>query len=65
MSVREFLGKYYYQCQMCKAMEYDDKYKWIGRITEIELTICNKCAKREEGKKWKEKSQQIKKLSQK
>ena len=64
--VSEFLGKYYYKCDMCHKREYNDKYKWIGYITNKELTICAKCAEREGGKKvWKEKNQRLKKLSQK
>ena len=35
-------------------------------ITREKLTVCTRCAERETGKKsWKEKNQQIKKLSQK
>ena len=62
----EFLGKYNYKCGMCHKIEYNDKYKWIGFITKQKLTVCNKCAEREVGKKsWKKRSQQIKKSSQK
>jgi len=64
--ITEFLGKYNYKCNMCKRIEYNDKYRWIGFFTNDKLTICAKCAKREGGKKvWKEKSQLLKKLSQK
>ena len=66
MAVDKYIGKIYYKCGMCHEIEYNDKYKWIGYITKQELTLCNKCAEREGGKKvWKEKSQQLKKLSQK
>ena len=66
MSVREYLGKFYYQCLMCTDLSFTEKYKWIGDITEKELTICAKCAKREiGGKKWQIKSQRLKKLKQK
>jgi len=64
--VVEFLGKHNHICDMCKKTEYNDKYKWIGFITNDKLKICAKCAEREGGKKvWKEKSQLLKKLSQK
>ena len=64
--VTEYLGKYNYMCGMCNKVEYNEKYKWIGFITKEELTLCNKCAEREGGKKvWQKKSQQLKKLSQK
>ena len=64
--VVEFLGKFNYRCDMCHKIEYNNKYKWIGFIINLKLTICSKCAEREVGKKsWKKRSQQIKKLSQK
>ncbi len=66
MSISKYIGKIYYRCQMCDDLSFTDKYKWVGDITKQELNICAKCAQREVGKKsWQEKSQQIKKLSQK
>ena len=65
MGVNEYLGKFNYRCEMCHRIEYSDTYKWIGDITKQELKICAKCARREGGKKWPEKSQQLKNLKQK
>jgi uncharacterized membrane protein len=62
----KYLGKLNEKCGMCHEIKYTEKYLWIGFITQQKLSICAKCAEREGGKKvWKEKSQQIKKLSQK
>ena len=64
--ITENLGKEYYECDMCKESRFTERWRWIGSITKTKLTICTKCAERETGKKlWKEKSQQIRKLSQK
>ena len=46
-------------------MRYNDKYKWVGTITNNEIKICILCAKREGGTKWPERSRQLKKLKQK
>ena len=60
------LGKFNYRCGMCHNVEYNEKYKWRGYVTNTELTLCAKCAEREGGKKiWKKRSLQLKKLSQK
>lgn len=64
--VVKYLGKANEKCNMCHDIKYTDRYLWIGFITQENLKICAKCAEREIGKKlWKEKSLQIKKLSQK
>ena len=42
------LGKMSRACDMCKTYKMKAPfYKWRGIITKTELTICNKCAKRE------------------
>ena len=65
MAVDKYIGKIYYRCGMCHEIEHNDKYSWIGTLTKQELKICAKCARREGGKKWPEKSQQLKNLKQK
>ncbi len=66
MSVRKYLGKIHYRCNMCGVTENNDKYQWIGDLTHSKLNICHKCAKRETGgRSWPEKSRQLKKLKQK
>jgi len=66
VSVKRYIGKIHYRCNMCGDTDYGDKYEWIGEITKTKLNICSGCAKREVGsKQWKKRSQQIKKLSQK
>ena len=63
--IEEYLGQFYYKCDMCGDMRYNDKYKWVGTITNNELKVCTNCAKREGGTKWPERSRQLKKLKQK
>ena len=42
------LGKMTRKCDMCKVYKMNSPfYKWIGIITKVQRTICNKCAKRE------------------
>ena len=42
------LGKMSRNCDMCKDYKMSSPfYKWVGVITKTELTICDKCAKRE------------------
>jgi hypothetical protein len=65
MSITSYIGKIYYQCGMCSDLSLTEKYQWIGTITKQELKICAKCAKREGGKGWQEKSQRLKRLKQK
>ena len=65
MAVREYVGKIHYRCAMCHEVEFNDKYKWIGTLTKTTITICAKCAKREGGKQWPIKNQQLKKFKQK
>ena len=66
MAVTKYIGKIHYRCNMCGDTEYNDKYEWVGDITKTKLNICHKCGRRESGgKTWQQKSQQIKKLSQK
>ena len=50
MSVREYIGKNVFTCEMCK-MQVKDMFLWEGIITKTILHICKKCAKREGGKK--------------
>jgi hypothetical protein len=51
---------------MCSDVSYGEKYNAVGYLTDANLIICTKCAKRETGgKRWQAKSQQLKKLSQK
>ena len=65
-SITKNLGREFHRCDMCKESRFTDKWMWVGSITNAKLTVCTKCAERETGKiSWKEKSQQIKKLSQK
>ena len=54
--IEEYLGKFYYRCEMCGDMKYNDKYKWVGIITNNELKVCTNCAKREGGAKWLERN---------
>ncbi len=63
--IEGYLGKFYYRCEMCGDMKYNDKYKWVGIITNNELKVCTNCAKREGGAKWLERNRQLKKLKQK
>ena len=42
------LGKMSRKCDMCKTYKMNSLfYLWVGIITNTELTICKKCAKRE------------------
>ena len=50
MSVREYIGKKVFTCEMCKT-QVKDMFLWKGIITKTILHICKKCAKRESGKK--------------
>ena len=46
--VIEFLGKFSRRCDMCKDYKMRGGfYLWRVIITKSELTICDKCAKRE------------------
>ena len=65
MRVKEYLGKQTEKCEMCSDNSYGDKYRIVGELTDAVLRICIKCAKREiGGKRWQQKSQQLKKLQQ-
>lgn len=61
--ISKYIGKTHNKCDMCKDSKYTDRYLWVGHITKEKLTICIKCAERENGKKtWEQKNQQLKKL---
>ena len=50
MSVKEYIGKNIFTCEMCKT-QAREMFLWEGIITKSKLYICKKCAKRECGKK--------------
>tara|TARA_R100000808_G_C2069361_1_gene97510 strand:+ start:182 stop:361 length:180 start_codon:yes stop_codon:yes gene_type:complete len=50
MSVKEYIGKNIFTCEMCKNQE-KEMFLWEGVITKKVLHICKKCAKRDSGKK--------------
>ena len=50
MSLKEYIGKNVFTCEMCKVQS-NEMFLWEGIITKTILHICKKCAKREGGKK--------------
>ena len=41
-----------FTCGMCKTYKESNCFTWVSIITENELKICQKCAERENGKKY-------------
>ena len=54
MSVKEYIGKNIFSCEMCKQ-QGKHMFLWEGILTKQVVYICEKCAKRESGKKHMEK----------
>ena len=50
MSVRQYIGRNIFTCEMCKIQE-KEMFLWEGVITRNQLYVCKKCAKRDSGKK--------------
>ena len=46
----EYIGKNAFTCEMCKGIA-KRMFLWRGIITKDTMHVCEKCAKRENGKK--------------
>ena len=48
--IEEYIGKNKFTCEMCKGLG-KHMFLWKGVITGDIIHVCEKCAKRENGKK--------------